>query len=230
MARALQIRLDEVSSEARRAADLPGGGRDAGREATRTGERGFTLVELVVAVAIIGILSTLAVVGYRRIINSSKMAEANHMVGAIKVAQEQYRSETGSYLDLSTALAVNSSSNAGNCYPPGTPTSTSKVAWGGWDCGSRCKNSQQWTTLNVHADGAVQWGYTTIAGAAGQDVPSAAALTIAGNSVTWPTGATINAAPWFIVAALGDTDGNGVYATVVGTSWQSGLMVDKEGE
>jgi type IV pilus assembly protein PilA len=45
--------------------------------------RGFTLIELMVVVAIIGVLAVLAIFGVSRYINSTKAAEAQHNLGGI---------------------------------------------------------------------------------------------------------------------------------------------------
>ncbi len=57
--------------------------------------RGFTLVELMIVVAIIGVLAALAIYGVRRYMASSKTAEAKQNVGAILTAAlHAYNSET----------------------------------------------------------------------------------------------------------------------------------------
>src|SRR5579859_5940761 len=98
----------------------------------RPTRRGFTLVELMIVVAIIAILAVLALVGYRKMVSSSHTAEATHVVQAIRVAQESYRSETQQYASISKDITL------GNLYPQASPagntsqagTGNVKTAWG----------------------------------------------------------------------------------------------------
>src|SRR5689334_25350027 len=53
------------------------------RAIKRFDKRGFTLVELMIVVAIVGILATLAIVGYNKLTAAAKTAEAKTNVGAI---------------------------------------------------------------------------------------------------------------------------------------------------
>ena len=71
------------------------------RRRSRSSGAGFTLVELAAVVAIIGILAVLAVTSYRKYITHSKITEAQSVISAIRIAQEDYRSETGRYANVS---------------------------------------------------------------------------------------------------------------------------------
>jgi prepilin-type N-terminal cleavage/methylation domain-containing protein len=176
-------------------------------------QHGFTLVELMIVVAIIGVLATLAVVSYRRLVNSSHTSEATQMVNAIKVAQEAYHAEVGTYISISGNL----DSDYCPAHTAGTP---SKVAWDP-TCGTG--PNKPWSNLPVNSNGPVMFGYATVAGAAN------VAMVYPGGMAK-PIGATTPTQAWFVASAEGDMDGNGVNCTVVGTSLGRDLAVDREGE
>ena len=166
-----------------------------------------------IVVAIIGVLATIAVVSYQRIVRSSHTSEATQMVNAIKVAQEAYHAEVGTYVSISGNLDT----DLCPAHASGPPT---KVPWNS-ACGTGV--NRPWSTLPVNSNGPVLFGYATMSG-------------LAGSLVTFPTGmsatppATTPTSDWYVVAAKGDMDGNGVYCTVVGDSLARDLYIDRDGE
>ena len=182
---------------------------------SRRARRGFTLVELMVVVTIISILAFLAVAGYSRMVKSSHISEATEMVNAIKLAQEQFHAETGSYSNISASL------NPGDLYPAATPGSF-KTSWGAV-CAT-CSDTTAWQRLPVHASGPLLYGYATVAGAQGAALPG-----VPVTGMTFPAANALTS-DWFVVVARGDQDGNGIFATVVGVSWQRDLFIDKDSE
>jgi type IV pilus assembly protein PilA len=167
--------------------------------------RGFTLVELAIVVAIVGVLAVLAVVGYRKLTLSAKVTEAKTMVSAIRVAQEDYKVERGVY------------ANIGPAFCPGDGMFVGKSGWNPGCSGG----TATWATLPVHTDGPVQFGYATVA-------PPAAA------PATFVNMAAANfARPWYVIMAQADLNGDGatgVQTEVVGSSFDNVLYSRNEGQ
>jgi prepilin-type N-terminal cleavage/methylation domain-containing protein len=171
--------------------------------------RGFTLVELMAVVAIVGILATIGIVLVRKQIYSSRAVEASSMVQSIRAAQERWRSETQAYLNVS--------SSTNNWYPMAKPGKT-KYAWEN----PNGNDYSNWRLLNPTATGPVQFGYVTVAGPPGAAVP---ALDITG-SPTWPSPVD----PWYLIQAQGDTDANGITSMYAASSFTPELYTERDGE
>ena len=58
-------------------------------------KKGFTLLELIVVIIILGVLATLAVTQYLRMIEKSRGAEARVVIGEIRTSQAAYRLQNG---------------------------------------------------------------------------------------------------------------------------------------
>lgn len=61
--------------------------------------RGFTLVELVIVIVIVGILSVISVPVYRGYVQKAKMTEGQVLVGAIVKSQLAYHVKNGTFYD-----------------------------------------------------------------------------------------------------------------------------------
>lgn len=81
---------------------------------------GFTLVELMVAVAIIGILASTAVTGFRLFQLRSRRSEAASNLASIRTAQRAYFNERGGYVVAPPSPALQPlGPNKQNWYPRG---------------------------------------------------------------------------------------------------------------
>jgi len=61
-------------------------------------KKGFTLIELMIVVAILGILAAIAIPNFMRFQAKSKQSEAKTNLGAIGTTAESYRSENDTYI------------------------------------------------------------------------------------------------------------------------------------
>lgn len=71
-------------------------GRDH-RDARRIGRQGFTLIELMVVIAIIGVLAAIAVGLFRSFGMRAKQSEAKELLSSIYTAESAYFAESGTY-------------------------------------------------------------------------------------------------------------------------------------
>ena len=173
----------------------------------RGASRGFTLIELSIVVVIVGILAVIAVVGYRKYIQHSKITEAQTMISAIRIAQEDHRAEKGTYADVGP-----------NYCPAGAGVANVKWGWTpGCPGGGTAVN---WNALPVHVDGPVLFGYSTQAGGAW----------VAPADTAWVNWNAPTANPWYVVRARADLDGApGDFTQLVGSSFTNQIFSRNEG-
>jgi type IV pilus assembly protein PilE len=88
--------------------------------------RGFTLLELMIVVAVIAILATLAMSGYQKQIRKSRRAEAKQVLSDLVLKQEKWRSNNAAYGTVAQIGGAASTSYysicpvAANCTTSGT--------------------------------------------------------------------------------------------------------------
>lgn len=90
----------------------------------RTLRKGFTLIELMIVVAIIGILAAIAIPNFIRYQLKSKTTEAKTVLGGIKTSEEAFRAEYDNYVQANVQ--------------PGPAATTIKQAWPDTACGGGC--------------------------------------------------------------------------------------------
>lgn len=120
---------------------------------------GFTTIELLIGVAIVGIMATLAVPTFKSYVYRGRVTEAVTVLNEIKVRQEAYRGRFGNYAAVSgTDWGV---------YTPTNIPGANAVAW---------PSSPGWEMLGLSSPGSVRFRYATVAGQPGTAPPASSNL------------------------------------------------------
>jgi prepilin-type N-terminal cleavage/methylation domain-containing protein len=173
-------------------------------------ERGITLIELMIVVAIIAILATVALYMFTKQTNKAKATEVNAMFAEFKLRQEQYQVEhDGVYLSTSAA------DDEGDMHP---------VAPGGKSTQLLSPLPATWSALRMAPDKTnVYCAYVAIAGAGGDDTN----LGVIANSFGMTTAPASN---WYYLVAQCDFNQNGVNSIYFARSDMDGIAVQNPGE
>jgi prepilin-type N-terminal cleavage/methylation domain-containing protein len=108
---------------------------------------GFSLVELMIVVAIMAILAAIAIPSFLRFSMKAKTAEATSNLAAIRTAEESYKAENDVYLVCAGTPGA---------WAAGAGAST-PIAWGGGGIAS-------FTNIGFSPDGNVRYQYAVAAG------------------------------------------------------------------
>lgn len=160
-------------------------------------QKGFTLVELMVVVAIIAVLAAIAIPIYTNFVYRGKQVEAKTLLMSIKVEEEQYRAENNCYVTINTNInlvesfrlftnnrvyalnavpvpgaAIFSGANANACLTAGLPDAFQVVVTGVLASG---RPVDRWAISNliptpVHCDGRPTYTVDQLAACAGAPV------------------------------------------------------------
>jgi prepilin-type N-terminal cleavage/methylation domain-containing protein len=171
----------------------------------RATNAGFTLVELMVVVIIMGILAVLATYGVRKYLLEGKKSEAIAMLTQIRAAEEAYRDETFEYAGLDT-FAI--------WHPLNEPGGKKY----GWDFAVTDMRTQVFDKLGVLPDGPVEYAYGVVAGPAGTAPPTL--------PITLPEPLDTSTAPFYIAMGKADLDDDGIFTYAICQSTTTAIHLE----
>ncbi|HEX4354920.1 MAG TPA: prepilin-type N-terminal cleavage/methylation domain-containing protein, partial [Polyangiales bacterium] len=125
----------------------------------RSRRQGFSLMELMTVVAIVGILSAIAIPTFSDYVYKARTAEATEFLGVIRLREESYRAEFGAYCPTLASAAT-----------PNDPTSLNTLSNLVPDPSTTKRNPKPfvsttpWLQLGARPTSDVRFGYGVAAG------------------------------------------------------------------
>lgn len=172
---------------------------------------GFTLVELMIVVVIMGLLAAIAIPAFTRYIRKARTAEASGNISRITMGEVTAYQQTAD----STLAHFITAPSTGGATPSGDPSQNKYPAnpalW---------TSDPGWTELDFSIDTGHFYQYQAIVGGGGAVMVSLM-LNIRGLTSTSSDG---GGSPSFQVAAYGDLDGDGEQSAF----WREGTLVGGE--
>ena len=121
-----------------------------------TMQKGFTLIELMIVVAIIGILAAIAIPAYQNYTKRSHVSEGLSLAGGAKAAVTEYYASNGKWPTSNTEAGI-SSTITGNAVTSVVVTNSGVITV---TYNTKAEATKKIILQGADRDGAVQWNCT----------------------------------------------------------------------
>ncbi len=178
---------------------------------------GFTLIEMMIVVAILSVLAAIAGTAYRRYMDSGRKAEVYMMLGEIRSKEEAYKAENATYQPSDTG-------NVETTFYPALLGAGSEPKAKAWAAGAPAN----WAALGINPNkGQLYCGYVAVAGCLNTCATTAVAAGGRGAAIfSIPPSPQPTLAWWYAVATCdNDSDGSTAHNAYFTTSSQTTTVV-----
>lgn len=188
---------------------------------------GFTLIELMIVVVILGVIGSLAVRSYHKYVVKARTSEVYEMIGELRIREEAYKAEHSNYLPSN----INGSSENLSLYYPALRTGPQASGATGISLEPVAKTYNlttgaggTWRTLGIRpARPQLYCGYLVRAGDANQALPALSSC------LPWFNN-QVPKVKWYCIIAACDMDGDGIYSRFITTMENQNIFLEHEGE
>lgn len=190
----------------------------------RSRQAGFTLIEMMIVVAIMGILVSMAVFAYRKVTSNAEVdSEVNAIFAEYRVRQEEYHAENGTYLSTGASETDTFPTGAPR-RPQDAPIDVAPILAAANPLGPT--PADKWVSLRMSPRKTqLRCGYASIAGLAGDAVPGLGATALIMNNPTAPE------SNWYFLVARCDADGdNALDSFYLGRHDREDLVIQNKGK